>query len=642
MGLVLGLGVAALVSASTSNVPQKGGGTAPPPSTGTWVRTTNIPSLGLGVPLLLTDGSVLCHAPQSRNWRKLTPDAFGSYQNGTWSTVAQLPSGYGPLYYASAVLADGRVVVIGGEYNAGQSGGVWTNKGAWYDPQTNVWTNLAAPTGWANVGDAQCSVMPDGKFFLAMPFDTRMASLDPATMTWTPLQSTGKTDRHDEEGWTLMPDGTLLTVCAINAPTCQKYIPWDQQWVSAGSTPQRLEDPGSQEIGPAVLMPDGTVFATGATGHNAIYHPGQFPTDPGTWTSAPDFPIGPNGQLDIADGPAVLLPNGNVLCYCSPGIFNSPSSFFEFDGTSMLPVTDVANNAGNPSFVGNFLMLPNGQVLFTDFSNDVQVYTPVGGPQEAWRPTIAQCPTQVAAGQTFILRGTQLNGLSQCSVYGDDSANSTNYPLVRIRNLATNHVKYCRTHDHSTMAVATGSQLVATRVDVPAGIEAGPSVLEVAVNGIASQPMNVTVVASKVAGHVNLGDWSVSTLYTPVTVEIRTPGSTVAADTQTILLDQSGNFQIATTLPAGLYDITVKAGHWLRAKLANQTLTAAGISGLTFSLLNGDVNGDNVVSLADFAQIRAAFGATNTTGPEDLNGDGNVSLADFTILRANFGQVGAP
>src|ERR1044072_2607485 len=123
MGLLLSLGVASALTGSTpAQIQGKGGGhTAPPPATGTWVRTPNIPANDLGVPLLLTDGTVICHVPQSRSWRKLTPDAFGSYQNGTWSNIAQLPSGYGPLYYASAVLADGRVVVIGGEYNTGQS-----------------------------------------------------------------------------------------------------------------------------------------------------------------------------------------------------------------------------------------------------------------------------------------------------------------------------------------------------------------------------------------------------------------------------------------------------------------------------------------------------------------------------------------
>src|SRR3954465_12768418 len=49
--------------------------------------------------------------------------------------------------------------------------------------------------------------------------------------------------------------------------------------------------------------------------------------------------------------------------------------------------------------------------------------------------------------------------------------NATNYPLVRITNEATHHVFYARTHDHSTMGVATGDAIVSSHFDVPAAME---------------------------------------------------------------------------------------------------------------------------------------------------------------------------
>ena len=67
--------------------------------------------------LLLTDGTVMCQSVHTPNWWKLTPDKFGDYVNGTWTRLASMPADYGPTYFASAVLADGRVVVMGGEYN---------------------------------------------------------------------------------------------------------------------------------------------------------------------------------------------------------------------------------------------------------------------------------------------------------------------------------------------------------------------------------------------------------------------------------------------------------------------------------------------------------------------------------------------
>lgn len=448
-----------------------------------WQPVATIGPANAGVPLLLTDGSVMVHNMDSSTWWKLTPDAFGNYVNGTWTQIASLPAGYGPLYFASAVLPDGRVFVMGGEYNFGVA--VWSNQGALYDPVANTWTPLAPPPGWLQIGDAQCVVLPDGRLMLANPFDTRTAILDPATLTWS-SGATGKTDRNDEEGWTLLPDGTVLTVDAINNPAAERFLPSLNLWIGAGSTPLSLVNPASQEIGPAVLRPDGTVFATGATGHNAIYTPGLNLTDLGTWTSAPDFPLFAGLQLDIADGPACLLPSGNVLCGASPGVFQAPTHFFEFDGTSLIPVPATPRSVSNPSYVGNMLMLPTGQVLYTDFSSDVQVYTPTGAPNDAWRPTITALPPTLVPGQTYTIQGTQFNGLSQCSAYGDDATNATNYPLVRITNTVTGHVYYCRTFNHSTMGVATGATPTSTNFTVPANLEAGASMVEVAANGIPS------------------------------------------------------------------------------------------------------------------------------------------------------------
>ena len=64
---------------------------------------------------------------------------------------------------------------------------------------------------------------------------------------------------------------------------------------------------------------------------------------------------------------------------------------------------------------------------------------------------------------------------------------------MRITNKASGHVFYARTHDHSTMGVATGKTPVSTNFDVPAGMETGASKLEVVANGIPSKPADITV-----------------------------------------------------------------------------------------------------------------------------------------------------
>jgi hypothetical protein len=85
------------------------------------------------------------------------------------------------------------------------------------------------------------------------------------------------------------------------------------------------------------------------------------------------------------------------------------------------------------------------------------------------------------------------NGWSQAASFGDEFQTATNYPLVRITNNATGHVFYARTHDHSTMGIVTRALPTFTHVDVPAGMETGASKLVVVANGIASNPISITV-----------------------------------------------------------------------------------------------------------------------------------------------------
>jgi hypothetical protein len=138
-------------------------------------------------------------------------------------------------------------------------------------------------------------------------------------------------------------------------------------------------------------------------------------------------------------------------------------------------------------------MLPTGQVLFTDQSNTVELYTPAGVPDDAWRPTITSYPLVILPGAPCPIEGTQFNGLSQASMYGDDSTNATNYPLVRVTSLSSGHVFYARTFDHSTMAVATGATPTSTHFKLD-GFELGAALLEVVANGIPSFPVTVLIV----------------------------------------------------------------------------------------------------------------------------------------------------
>jgi hypothetical protein len=177
----------------------------------------------------------------------------------------------------------------------------------------------------------------------------------------------------------------------------------------------------------------------------------------------------------------------------SPGIFETPSRFFEWDGDELEPVAGPPNASTDSSFYGNMLVLPTGQILFTDFSNDVEIYTPeTSAPNYQWAPLVLSTPLVLSRGSSYKMSGLRFNGMSQGAAYGDDVQAATNFPLVRITNLASHHVFYSRTHNPSSMAVASTSIASAT-FDVPSLQETGLSKLEVVANGIASPPIPVLV-----------------------------------------------------------------------------------------------------------------------------------------------------
>jgi hypothetical protein len=493
--------------------------TAGSSSASPWTPLTTQPNFlvdGSANPILLMDGTVLVQDAGFPDWWKLTPDEWGSYANGTWTQVASLPAGYAPLYHSSAVLPDGRLIIEGGEYLCDPTtfncNAVWTNLGAIYDPVANTWTSVNPPDGWTSIGDAEGVVLDNGTYMQSNCCTEQAALFNPRNLTWTPTGK-GKYDPNDEEGWNLLPNGKVLDVDAYvpiapfpyipNGTNYELYDPRTGHWHVAGTTPVQLwdswltcgelsEEPNNGptfELGPAVLRPDGTVFYMGSntcpgqSGATAIYDSYR-----DQWKAGPNFP----GTNNISDGPASLEVNGKVLMMASPSFGNPPSAFFEWDGKNLTEVPGTPNAPIDGSYYGNMLLLPTGQVLLTDFSDDIELYNSKGRPQREWAPFVLGVPQFLKRGGSYQAFGFLFNGLSQGAFYGDDVQSATNFPLVRITNLETGHVRYSRAHHPSTMAVAS-RDLNSVWFDVPGNQEKGFGELQVVANGIASEPVFVFV-----------------------------------------------------------------------------------------------------------------------------------------------------
>ncbi len=213
----------------------------------------------------------------------------------------------------------------------------------------------------------------------------------------------------------------------------------------------------------------------------------------GTWTAQPAFP----GKSAANDAPGATEINGNAIVVTSPytNTFSTPLTIYEWNASTQTLGTfpNVSNASKDDSYVTHLLVLPNGQIMFTDFStNGIEILTSAGTYNSAWQPTISSAPSSLTIGQTYPISGTQFNGLTTGAAYGDDFQDNTNYPLVQIVNNGTGHVFYARTHGHSTMGVATGSTPVSTNFDVPV-METGPCQLYVIANGIPSAASACTV-----------------------------------------------------------------------------------------------------------------------------------------------------
>ena len=200
--------------------------------TGTW-NTFNAPSgLNADTMLLLTDGTVLVHDANrpslsrnlgGANWYRLTPDDSGDYRNGKWSGA--LPMAGQRQFFASGVLKDGRVYVVGGEFSD-ILGNTDTSPG-----QRHSRRNLRSRVGHV-VGDDQadarlrlhrrrCDLDRARRRARALRRDrlvARTAIWDPSTDSWIQAGTrfgtvaNTKIGKTNEESWCLLPNDNVLTV----------------------------------------------------------------------------------------------------------------------------------------------------------------------------------------------------------------------------------------------------------------------------------------------------------------------------------------------------------------------------------------------------------------------------------------------
>lgn len=189
------------------------------------------------------------------------------------------------------------------------------------------------------------------------------------------------------------------------------------------------------------------------------------------------------------------MPNGKILCALSPtptpgDNYPAQTFFYEYDysvGTggqfTQILTPDGSQYYTQPSNPFRMLVLPDGTVMMGS-SIFYYAYQPDGAQLSFAEPKVESI--SLNGDGSLHLRGEQFTGISQGASYGDDAQMDSNFPIVRFTDLNGN-VRYGRTYNWDTTAVATGTRVDSTDCALPPGASLKDEIRVIA-NGIVSEP----------------------------------------------------------------------------------------------------------------------------------------------------------
>jgi hypothetical protein len=162
-----------------------------------------------------------------------------------------------------------------------------------------------------------------------------------------------------------------------------------------------------------------------------------------------------------------------------------------------------------------------------------------------------------------------------------------------------------------------------------------PSFVEVEILRNIGDPRRAT-------GRVELQDFVGAIDLQKVTVSLWDDGELVV-EYPDVALDKDGRFSLFNTVP-GTFTVRVRGRHWMTESPGRYDMSGE-VDLSPVSLINGDVDGDNIVSIVDYIALSAAYETTESSvnwNPDaDLDGDGEVSILDYIILSTNYDREGS-
>lgn len=426
------------------------------------------------------------------------------------------------------------------------AGNIFNNSTMYYNIANNSWS-LAADKVYNDRSDEEgWTKMSDGTvlnydLFEAIAQKTGYAEeFNPATSMWTSVSPADGTASGtlpvlsssalgDELGPILrLQDGRAIVIGANQFTAL--YTPSTNTWAAGPQMLATLTGPGgslqNQPFGaddaPAALLPNGHVIIAADAGVNRPSLTGNTTMGSAVVTNILTAGLQAGWAVAEADGKHTDIPSGTTILSVDSasqltlsknaltttagegmvfgGTFDPPTVVFDFDpvAETMTPINvPDANLPTSPSYVLRMLVLPTGQLLFNDSTNQLLVYTPDGTPSVSVRPVVNAVAYN--GGGIFTLTGKQLNGPSNGAAYGDDVQMDENYPIVRLQTPSGN-VYYCRSTNWSSTGVGAGATPETVNFTLNSALTPGNYLLTVVGAGVTSLPVLLTVTQAEVNG----------------------------------------------------------------------------------------------------------------------------------------------
>lgn len=338
--------------------------------------------------------------------------------------TTQVPNAAADLFCAGqAVLADGRILVVGG---TATNGGLGITTVTAFNPSTGTWQTLAPmhhPRWYPTA-----TTLADGRVLVTSGSNTSATDIvqvpevyDPRTNTWTDLTTATRNIPYYPFVYQL-PDGRVLQAGASEEPTSTIALdPTTQQWSTVDS--RALDAASITNYAPGKFLKAGSASDGGFSGQSASTAYTLDLNQPGaTWQPTASMAY-PRSFVNLT-----TLPDGTVL---ATGGGTDKSG--QVAANAVLPAEvwnpatgtwrTVASMSVPRLYHSVAVLLPDGRVFVSGSGGDTgvadqksyQMYSPsylFKGP----RPTITSAPTSVQYGGTAFVQTPDAAGIASVSL----------------------------------------------------------------------------------------------------------------------------------------------------------------------------------------------------------------------------------